>query len=148
MTYSPRFRGSSANASSRQTKSGYQNGTGSTLAQGTPVATDATGQLINVDPANESTVLSIVGLAAADIPSAASGEVVDAGRLEKITTSFAIGDAIYVGKTGNLINTKPSLGSYGFVSGDFVIFVGVIVKNEFDVSAKDIKLMLSVIGQL
>lgn len=148
MSYSPNSRGSSFKGSSRQLQTGYQNGTLSTMAKGTPVASNVSGQLILLDVSNETTVLSMVGLTSSEIPSAASGLVVSGGRLEDISLPYNVGDAIYVGKSATLTNIKPNVGSNGFVVGDFVIFVGVVVKNEFNLSQLDIQLMLSLVGQL
>lgn len=147
MTYSPNGF-SKFSGSSKALGSNFQNGSGSTLDKCVLVSVNASSQLVPTVVDNEALVQAIVGVTSISIPNAASGGIVDNGRLEDITTSFAVGDAIYLGKTGLLINTKPVIGSYGFVDGDFVIFVGVIVKNEFNVSLKDMKLMISVIGQL
>lgn len=148
MAYNPNFRGSNAKASSRQTITSYQNGTVGTLTQATPVSVNSSGQLVNVDPSNEASVQSLVGLMVADTPSSANGQVIDNGRLENIVTSFSIRDVLYVNKLGNLTNVKPDIGIGGFMVGDFVVLVGVVVKNEFNALQKDIKLMLSVIGEL
>lgn len=151
MSYSPYFlnkNGTGNVAGSRGTITNFQNGSGSTLAKATLVSVNVSGQLVPTDVTSEVLVQAMVGLTGISIPNAASGEVVDNGRLEDITTSFAIGDALYLGKTGLLINTKPEIGVATFDEGDFVIFVGVVVKNEFNGSLKDLKLMISVIGQL
>lgn len=148
MTYSPSFFNKESKGSSRQTITNFQNGSGSTLAKATLVSVNGSGNLVPTVVDSEALVQSIVGMTNISIPNAATGAVVDNGRLEDITTSFAIGDAIYLGKTGLLINVKPEIGVASFVEGDFVIFVGVVVKNEFNVSLKDLKLMISVIGQL
>jgi len=149
MSYSPLFRGANGKTSARSTETGYQNGTGSTLTKATPVATNASGQLVKADVSTEALSLAFVGLCGLDIPSAATGMISNAGRLENITTSFAVGDPVWLGKTaGTLTNINPNEGIGGFVEGDFVIFVGVIVKNEFNGSLKDIQLMLQVVGQL
>ncbi len=148
MTYSPSFFNKESKGSSRQLITNFQNGSGSTLAKAVPVSVNATSQLVAVDVSSETSVQALVGLTAASIPNAAIGQVADNGRLEDITTGFVIGDAVYISKAGGLTNIKPSSGANGFVDGDFVIFIGVIVKNEFNGSLKDIKLMISVIGQL
>lgn len=148
MSYSPNSRGGAFKGSSRQMQTGYQNGTGSTMLKGMPVSANSSGQLIPLNVANETTVLAMVGLTAANIPSSASGLVASGGRLEDLSLAYNIGDAIYVGKNATLTNIVPSVGVNGFVLGDFVIFVGVVVKNEFDISKLDIQLMLSVVGQL
>ncbi len=148
MTYSPSFFNSQSLGSSRATITNFQNGSGSTLAKATLVSVNASSQLIPTVVTSEAIVQSIVGMTNISIPNAASGSIIDNGRLENITTVFAVGDAVYLGKTGLLINVKPEIGVATFAEGDFVIFVGVVVKNEFNVSLKDLKLMISVIGQL
>jgi len=151
MSYSPYFLNRAATGSVKAVGSNFQNASGSTLVKGIPAAINATSQLIAVDPSVEATVLGLVGLASVDIPNAASGGIQDSGRLEDVTTAvtgFAIGDPLWVSKTGGLTNLKPEIGVGGFTDGDFVIFVGVLVKNEFNVSLKDIKLMISIVGQL
>lgn len=151
MSYSPYFFNKNASGTvsgSRGTITNFQNGSGSTLAKATLVAVNASSQLVPVSVVSEATVLTIVGMTSMSIPNAAIGAVQDNGRLEDVASSFSIGDALYLGKDGLLTNLKPEIGVAGFVEGDFVIFVGVLVKNEFNVSLKDIKLMISVIGQL
>lgn len=151
MSYSPFFFNRTSTGTvngSRGTITNFQNGSSSTLAKATLVAVNASSQLIPVSVSSEATVEKIVGMTGISIPNAATGSVVDNGRLEDVTTSFAIGDALYWGKTGVLTNIKPEEGVGGFVAGDFVIFVGVVVLNEFNGSLKDIKLMISVIGQI
>lgn len=148
MSYSPYFLNQQSQGSVKGTVSNFQNASGSTLAKGTAVAVNTSSQLVLVDPSNEAIVQAIVGLTSIAIPNAATGGVQDNGRLENVTTSFAIGDALYIAKDGSLTNVKPEIGVSSFTDGDFVIFVGVVVKNEFNVSLKDIKLMISIIGQL
>ncbi len=148
MSYNPNFTGSSVTAS-RQFSTGYQNGSGSTIAIASPVSTNTSGQILLTDVSNETSALGFVGLTNIAIPSAASGEVISGGRIENVTTSFSVGDAIWVGSTpGTLTNVKPNAGSNGFASGYFVIFVGVLVVNEFSPSETDIQLLPQVIGQL
>ena len=143
MAFSNTYRGPS-----RNTITSYQNASGSTLSKAIPVSVNTSGQLVNIDVSVEISVQAIVGLTAESIPNSAIGKIIDNGRLEDISTPYAIGDAIYVSKTGTLTNVKPEIGVGGFLSGDFVIFIGVIVKNEFNPIQRDLKLMISVIGQL
>lgn len=148
MTYSPSFFNKESKGSARQTITNFVNGSGSTLAKATPVSINASSQLVLVNVSSVASVQSLVGLTNVSIPNAANGSVVDNGRLEDITTSFVLGDSLYISKTGDLTSSKPEIGVASFVEGDFVIFVGVIVKNEFDALKQDLKLMLSVVGQL
>lgn len=148
MTYSPKFRGNSALGASRKTGSNYTNGSGQMLIKSRPVCINALSKIVGVNVSDQTSVQRMVGICAEDIPNTASGQVMDIGRLEDVVTSFALGDALYVGKDGFITNIKPEIGVGGFVSGDFIIFIGVVVQNEFNVGQKDIKVMLSVIGQL
>ncbi|NJO48242.1 MAG: hypothetical protein HC840_00840 [Leptolyngbyaceae cyanobacterium RM2_2_4] len=148
MTYSPSFFNKESKGSSRQTITNFQNGSGSTLDKATLVSVNTSSQLVPTSVSSETLVQAIVGMTNISIPNAATGSVADFGRLEDITTSFAVGDAVYLNKDGTLTNTKPQIGINSFTDGDFVIFIGVVVKNEFNVSLKDLKLMISVIGQL
>lgn len=148
MSYNPNFTGASASAS-RQLSTGYQNGSGSTIPLASPVSSNTSGQILLTDVSNEALALAFVGLTNIAIPSAASGEVISTGRIENVSTGFSIGDAIYIGSTpGTLTNIKPNEGSNGFVALDWVIFVGVLVKNEFNPSQTDIQMLPQVIGQL
>lgn len=150
MTYSPGFRGTVGKGSARQTQTGYQNGTGSTMPVAAPVSTNASGQLILVDVSSEAISEAMVGLTSQSIPSAASGQVVSDGRLENIPLGlgFSVGDPIWVGLSGTLTKVKPDLSVIGWSAGYFVIFVGVVVKNEFNPANQDIQLMRQIIGQL
>ena len=148
MSYSPNFRGNAANAASRQNQTGYVNGTGSTINIGTPVSTLANGMMSPTDVTSQASVQAFVGLCATTTPSAAKAQVVSAGRLENVSTGFNVGDAIYIGLDGTLINVKPDIGVAGFASGNFLVFVGVVVQNEFNASAQDIQVFLQVFGEL
>lgn len=147
MTYSPNaFHGYSG--TSKSTGSNFQNGLGVGLAKGTPVSLNSFSQIVNVDVSNEASVLALIGVTGCNIPSGATGGIMDTGRLEDIPVSFSYGDPIYVAKDGTLTNLKPSIGVGGFAANDFVIFLGVIVKNEFNPLLKDLKLMVAIVGQL
>lgn len=148
MTYAPSFFNKESSGSSRQTITNLQNGYGSGLAKGTPVSVNSSGQLVMVDITSDASVQAIVGMTGINIPNGAIGAIVDNGRLEDITTAFSIGDPVWIGTNGMLTNIKPDYGVGSFAEGYFVVFIGVIVKNEFNPSLKDIKLMISVVGQL
>jgi len=137
--------------SGRQTQTGFQNGTGSTMNVATVVSTNSSGQLILADVTNEATIETIVGLVSiANIPSAANGTVVSDGRLENIPSlGFSVGDTLWLGTTpGSLTNVKPDLTQIGWSAGDYVVFIGVVVQNEFNPSNQDIQLCRQIIGQL
>lgn len=148
MSYSPSFRGSVARGSVKALQSTYTNNTGSSIAKGNPVCSDASGELVLVNVSSDTSVSSIVGLTSELILNGGTGNVVDAGRLTDIVTSFSIGSALYISKTGTLTDSRPDIGIGGFLVGDYVVFVGVVVKNEDNPSLKDVKLLLSVVGQL
>lgn len=148
MTYSPNFRGTQARASSRQIETNYVNGSGSTLPKGSVVSATTSGTMVLIDVTSDDSVSRLLGVTSIALPDAAEGGVVAAGRVENITTSFALGDAIYVSKIGTLTNVKPDYGVGSFAAGDYVIFIGVVVKNEFNPSQKDLQIMPSVVGQL
>ena len=147
MTYSPNFRGTSA-TSARALQTTYQNGEGFTITKSKPVSINGSSQMVLVDVTSDASVAGIVGVAAQDTLSAANGLVLDVGRLENITTSFNIGDAIYIDTDGSLTNVRPSIGVGLWTAGMFVVFVGVIVKNEFNALQKDLKVYMDVVGQL
>lgn len=148
MGYNPLFRGNAANAPSRSLQTNYMNASGSTLAKGSVVAINTSSQLVLIDVSQDASVSALIGVAVAAIPNTATGGVTSGGRLEDISQSFALGDAIYVGKDGMVTNVKPDYGVGSFVAGDYVIFVGVVVKNEFNPAKKDIQLMIQTVGQL
>lgn len=150
MTYSPNFRGTTARGSARSDQTRYENGTGLTMTKASPVSTDTSGNLILVDVSVEATVRRMVGLTAESIAPAVLGQVCSDGRLENIPggLGFAIGDTIWVAPSGTLTNVKPDLSVFGWASGYWVIFVGVVVENEFNALQQDLQLQRQVIGQL
>jgi hypothetical protein len=118
------------------------------MAQATPVYANSSGQILPVDVKNEVAVESMVGFTLYAIPSGAYGSVISGGRLENITTPFNIGDTLWINYDGSLTNVKPDLTVSGWTEGCFVIFVGVVVPNEFDSSQKDLQLCKELVGQL
>lgn len=149
MTYSPNFRGNTNKVGADKLTSTYVNGSGGTLTQGTPVSVNTISTLVGIDVSDDNSVARFVGLVTVDLPIAATGSVADAGRLEDVgSLGFNLGDSLYVSKTGFLTSTKPDIGVNGFTDGDWVIFIGVVVKNQFDNSKKDIKLAIEKVGKL
>jgi hypothetical protein len=151
MGYNPLAQGGTFQGSSRQTQTLYQNGTALTVPAATPVSQGAGSNFILVDITNEATVEGFVGLTASSLPSAASGLVTSDGRLENIPLglSFSIGDALWVGLTpGTLTNVKPDLTQVGWAEGMYVIFIGVVVQNQFNPSLQDIQIFKQIVGQL
>jgi hypothetical protein len=125
-----------------------QNNTGSTIIKGTPVRVNSSGDIEPIDVSVEDEVLASIGLASEDITTGGTGTVVTAGKIEDVTTTATFDDLIYVSKAGQLTNTKPDIGVDGFVAGDFVIAIGVIIKNDVTPAQKDLVVNIQTIGQL
>ena len=153
MSYSPNFVGVNGKGSSRSLQTAYQNGEAYSLTQGMPVCVNTSGNMVHVDVTSDASVAGIIGVCSAAVTTGAVGEVMDIGRLEKITTGFNVGDAIYINTDGTLMNVRPDIGvQFGtapaFNVGDYVVFVGVIVQNQFNITQQDLKVYMSVAGQL
>lgn len=151
MSYSANSRGTLFKGGSRQTSTGYQNGTMSTMTAATLVSSNSVGNAVLLDVSSESLVESFIGLTADSIISGASGQIVSDGRLENIPLGlgFSIGDTLWAGVIpGSLTNVKPDLDAPGWTIGMFVVFIGVVVKNEFNGAQQDIQLSRTIIGQL
>lgn len=118
------------------------------MPKGTPVRATNTGDMDFIDVSVEAEALAICGVTSATVAPSSNGSVVTNGRVLNLTTSASFGDAMYIDKVGGLTNSKPSIGVAGFVSGDFVIYVGVIAKNVDNPLNKDLVVNLNVIGQL
>ncbi len=101
-----------------------------------------------VDVSVEGDIDAFAGVLSADLITASSGAVATSGTIENITTSFAVGSAVYINKLGLLTNVKPSLGVNGFGEGDFVIKIGMIAKNNDNGSLKDLIVQIQMMGQL
>lgn len=122
---------------------------GDVILKATPVRITSLGRLEKVNVSNESQMQAIAGVLKADLLAGESGSIIPSGILENITLGGAtFGDLIYVSKTGDLTNVKPSIGVGGFVAGDFVIKVGVIAKNLVNPSNKDLLVSITIVGQL
>jgi hypothetical protein len=124
------------------------NQSGNTIGNLTPVAVDNDGRLTLIDVSDEDSVVALAGVTSASIANNSSGPVALAGRIENITTSFAHGDYLYVSKTGGLTNVLPSIGNAGFLEGDAIIRVGVIVRNSTTPSQKDLLVKMQLVGKL
>lgn len=153
MGFNPLYVGSQSQGSSRQLLTNYLNSTGIAIPQGSPCSTLSDGSIALTDVTSQTSVQSFVGYAWARIPDATMGPVVSGGRLENLTGySFSIGDAIYVSVGGSLQNTKPVDNSGNpvapFTSGDFMVFCGVIVKNEDNPSNQDLQVLTQNLGEL
>lgn len=145
MTYNPNNRGVPpyARASAKLTP----NNSGGTIPKGIPVRVTPTGfNLINVSDENE--VHAVAGVLLSNTINGANGEVVSGGLVDNISISATIGDIMYIAKDGGLTNIKPSIGTNGFVSGDWVVRVGVIAKNIDNPLAKDLIVNIDIVGEL
>lgn len=125
-----------------------ENQSGSTISVLTPVRIDNLGYIDVIDVAQEAEALATIGLASEEIIDGVTGKVAVSGIVKNITTSAAYGDVLYVSKAGGLTNIKPSIGVDGFISGDWVIRIGVISRNVTTPSQKDLIINLSIVGQL
>lgn len=92
-----------------------RNESGATLTAGTPVhgsGFNVGADLVEVDEADASAsaTMPCIGLVKTDIADGASGTVVSAGLLESLdTSSFSVGDLLYISETvGTLTTTKPT----------------------------------------
>ena len=124
------------------------NNTGVTINKGTPVRINASGELDFIDVSIESQASGAAGVVSQNILDGASGPVITSGKVSDITTSAAFGDLMYIDKTGILTNIKPSIGVNSFISGDFVVSIGVIAKNADNPINKDLVIMVDIVGQL
>ena len=148
MGYNPTAQGTKFQGSSRSIATGYQNGSQATFAVATPVSVNSSGQILPLDPTSETSIDAFVGLTQYAIPSAASGQVVSQGRLENAQTSFAVGTPLWVNFDGTLTSTQPDSSVPGWSAGDWVIYIGIVVQNEFNSALQDILLHWEIIGQL
>lgn len=151
MSYSPNFRGTMSLAPSLANSSTYTNGVGSQVSIATPVSQGVGANFVLLDVTNESTVESFLGLTSQVIPSAASGTVMSEGRLENIPLGLglAVGDTLWAGTSpGTMTTTKPDVSQPGWSAGMWVVFLGVVVQNQFNPSNQDIQIFKQIIGQL
>lgn len=145
MTYNPNARG--VPAISRAAARAGQNQTGFNILKGTPVRVTSTG-IAKIDPSTESNIDGLAGVVKDDIANGFQGEIISAGLIENITTSYSPGDIIYIAKDGSLTNSKPQIGVAGFLESDFIVKIGVIAKNNDNPLLKDLIVTMQIIGQL
>ena len=137
-----------AQASNSNLSTQIRNESGSGIAALVPVSIDDNGYLTTIDVSDDNTVFSIVGVTQSFVANNSSGLVSLAGRIENVGLSFAHGDYVYVSKTGELTNQHPEIGINGFVAGDAVIRVGVIVRNINTPLNKDLLVRMQLVGKL
>jgi hypothetical protein len=128
---------------------GLQNGSGSVLTYATPVCSGSGGTLQKVDVSNLLLASASFGLVYdVSISAGSIGSVMTHGRLENVTGSFTFGDVMYVDKSGALSNVRPSVGVGGFILGDSVVRVGVIVRNRSNPVLMDLAVSVVHVGTL
>ncbi|HLD91600.1 MAG TPA: hypothetical protein VI911_11435 [Patescibacteria group bacterium] len=146
MTYSRSLAGSISTAP--QGDEGL-NSTGSSLNKATPVSINHTsGEVDIIDVSNEASARASFAVVREDSADGQPVEYISNGRLKDVSLSFDYSDVIYVSKLGSLTNIAPSVGVGGFVSGDFIVRVGIIAKNLSDPLKKDLVIDMEVEGQL
>jgi hypothetical protein len=78
------------------TSSPFNNASGSSIAAYTPVSIDASGQLQAIDVSSEAASFALAGVTTGSIANGTSGNVVTSGILSNITTSYSLGDVLFV----------------------------------------------------
>jgi hypothetical protein len=126
----------------------YSNGSGYPIQKGTPIKIRTDGNIDFINVSVEHDIMSFGGITSTDSNNGQKSGVVTTGRIENVVTTFAFGDAVYIGKDGLLTNVGPSFGVAGFVAGDFVFRVGTIAKNETNPLSQDLILESTLVGQL
>jgi hypothetical protein len=125
-----------------------ENNSGAAIAYLQPVTVDAGGDIKAIDVSDVGDAVKVVGVATESIADGAQGSIATSGVVEDIPGPLDFGDFVYVSKTGGLTADLPTDGVDGFVSGDFVIRVGVVVKNASDPAQKDLLIAVALEGQL
>lgn len=150
MTYDPRTYGKSVitvGAVSTELPA-RTNASGASVDRTQPLRLDISGQIQAVNPSVEPDVMALIGVAKDSVANGALVGIATSGRLENVTVPGSLGDSLYLSKTGKLTNIKPSVGVNGFVSGDFVVFIGISVKNQTNPLQTDLMINIRVVGQL
>lgn len=148
MSYNPNYTGSTLKIPSNSVGDVLPNSTGLDLDPLVPVRSDSNGDIATVNVSVEAEALSCIGITVKTIVNGESGEVIGNGRIENITTTAGFGDTLYISKNEDLTNVKPTIGANGFLAGDFVIFIGTVIKNKDNPLNKDLIINLTTIGQL
>lgn len=106
-----------------------RNTTGSPIAKGTPVAAigfdSGSGRpLVAPADANDATRMPCIGLAAEQIPDGTNGMIVAMGvSLGYDTSTFAVGDTVYVSTTAGNLVTSPPTGETAFIQNIGIVTV-------------------------
>ena len=127
----------------------FLNNTGVTIPGMSIVWQDTSGNMHPfTSPSVEAQVTNILGLVLTDTDTGTQNTVYYAGLITNITTTFALGNVIYLSKYGAMTPYPPDIGVGGFAPGDFVIKLGVITKNSITLGNLDFNLSINLIGQL
>lgn len=151
MSYSPVSYNEQSTGTSEGLATTYTNASAVTaIAQAQAVSLNSAGLIVPIDVTSQASVNSMLGYASVRIPASATGYVTSNGRLKLYTNtnSYPLNTPLYIGLDGNPTSTVPSAGVGGFVSGNYCIFMGVLVPNEVNPSEFDISLFTQVIGVL
>lgn len=144
MSYNPRFSGvTDITLNYREL-----NNTGITIPKAAPVRIDVDGNMARISVSVEDEALSIAGLVENDVTVGVGGSIINTGRIKDVTTAAGFGDTIYLSATGGITEIKPTIGSNGFIAGDFVVKLGIVSKNQADPLKKDLFINIVVVGQL
>lgn len=112
------------------------------------VKQDTDSNISGVDLTSESDVANILGVLLDSINDGESGDVALSGLVQNVTTSFEVGDVIYLSVDGDFTSDVPDIGVDDFEEGDFVVKIGRVIKNVSNPIQKDFLLEIQVIGQL
>jgi hypothetical protein len=151
MSYSPVSFNEQSTGSAESITTNYTNASGSVaIPQAMAVYANSSGLIVPLNVSSQASVSNMVGYANVRIPVSASGPVILTGRLKLYTNtnSYPLGTPLYIGTDANPTNIIPVAGSNGFVSGDYCIFMGVLVPNEVNILEFDISLFTQVVGVL
>jgi hypothetical protein len=126
-----------------------KNTTGSTISKGAVVSVDGAGELILTDVSISTRATKVLGVASENILSGNSGLICVNGKIDNLTTSLGFGDRAFLSSTaGALTATVPSIGVDGFVSGDYVISVGLIIQDPSTPGQKNLVVNMDIVGTL
>lgn len=145
MTYNP---ASSGVVNSLPIGDEFYNDTGSLISKATPLTVNTVSGFAEIIDVSSTESEVSFGVAFADTEPTSTGNYITMGVIENVGISANFGDEIYVSKSGGLTNVAPDIGVGGFVSGDAIIFVGTIKKNNTNPLLKDLVISIDIRGIL
>ncbi len=149
MSYNPLYVGAQGGGSSIAVITNYTNASMiNAIPQAQACSVTGGGLIVPLDVTSQASWQAFVGYANVRIPASGTGPVVANGRLMNVVTSYTAGTALYIGTDSNPTSIIPSAGVNGFVEGDMVIFLGVLVPNESNPSNLDIALFTQFVDVL